>query len=118
MKKYIPLLLLFFAGVLIITCPDRDDHVEAVKRAVIQASRATAEQDDNAISSIMSAIFAPAISEWMLESSFEVENYFFFSLGKISYENDTKTISLGLLNHIFTYDKEDLLELMQEQVKE
>ena len=44
-----------------------------------------------------------------------VDNYFIFSVGKIGYDGKEKTVSFGILGHVFTFGADDLREMMDEK---
>lgn len=106
------------ALVMIITCPDTQDHRDAVKTATQgfvndKVDEATGGSDDNIVSSIInqgSKWFSGRAIDAFLDNNFHVNNYFLYSVGKVTFNGNEKTVSLGLLNHVFTFDKEDLAE--------
>ena len=50
----------------------------------------------------------------VLESRLKVNNYLIFSTGEINYKGEVKTISFGILNHVFTIGKEDVEKNLEE----
>ena len=44
-----------------------------------------------------------------------VDNYVVFSVGRIRYGGETKTVSFGILGHVFTFDADDIGKAMKKQ---
>ena len=48
----------------------------------------------------------------VLDNTLKVENHFVCSVGTITYDGKTKIVSFGILNHVFTADKEDFKQAL------
>lgn len=103
--------------VMIITCPNSQDHRDAVTAATQgfvndKVDEATGNSDD-VLSSLLSQgskWFSGRAIDVFLDNNFQVRNYFICSVGKIKFNGKERTVSIGLLNHVSTFDKEDLAE--------
>ena len=42
-----------------------------------------------------------------------VDDYFIFSIGKLHYGAEEKTVSFGILGHVFTFDSADLRKAIE-----
>lgn len=60
------------------------------------------ENDNEKAMALFATTLYLGISEFIINHKLFVENYFLFSVGKITFDGETKTISLGILNHVFT----------------
>lgn len=95
----------------IVTCPDTQKHQEAIKSDLSEKldKKLGLESSDspNFMSVLGSALTANATDAY-LSSELKVDNYFLFSVGVIPKQSEDKIVSLGLLNHVFTFlDDED-----------
>ena len=102
-------------AVFAITCPNSEKHEEAVKseaRAFVNESIDQVNDSENSLlGSILSLgqkyLTGKALDTFM-ETSFHVDNYFVCSVGRIELMGKSKTLSFGILGHVFTFSKEDL----------
>ena len=105
MFVFILIILMF-----IVTCPDKQKHQEVIKASL--AERLDVNPSDQSPSaslfSLLGSVITTNIIDVFLSSELRVDNYFLFSLGVISWQDEEKTVSLGVLNHVFTFfsDKE------------
>ena len=49
-------------------------------------------------------------SDFAIERMVKVDDYYVCSIGRIEWRGKKHIISVGLLNHVFTLDKDDILE--------
>ena len=101
------------------TCPDKQQHQEKIKMTISNAidekfveSAPESEQGFAFIGSLL----VTKIVDIFLSNKLQVNNYFFFSTGQISYGGNTKTISFGILNQVFTFDEDDVRQAISETV--
>ncbi|MDM8268492.1 DUF4359 domain-containing protein [Barnesiella viscericola] len=101
------------------TCPDKQEHQEKIKMTISNAidekfveSASESEQGFAFIGSLL----VTKIVDIFLSNKLQVNNYFFFSTGQISYGGNTKTISFGILNQVFTFDEDDVRQAISETV--
>lgn len=111
MKK----LLSFFVCILIalmfvVTCPDKQKHQEVIKASLSERfdAKLSDQSSESSLFSLLGSVITTNIIDVFLSSELRVDNYFLFSLGVVSWQGEEKTISLGVLNHVFTFfsDKE------------
>lgn len=102
---------------LALTCPDKDAHKEAMKTTINKAFESkmsesfTKEESKNDIFqgiSILGSMLVSNIADSMLDAKMEVKNYVFFSIGAINHDGKSQTVSLGILNNVYTCSEEDL----------
>ena len=67
-----------------------------------------ATNDNEKAMALFATTLYSGISEFIIDHKLSVENYFLFSVGKITFDGETKTISLGILNHVFTSLSEEI----------
>jgi hypothetical protein len=52
-----------------------------------------------------------------LDQRLKVNNYLIFSTGITRFQGTTKRVSFGILNHVFTFDEDELKEAIHEDEK-
>ena len=126
MKKIITISLFVIAIVLlVVSCPDKQDHINALKEVVTsvindEASSLINKDDEgnsNAwanMSSIVGSLLGSTVVTAVLENNVNVANYFVCSVGKMTYDGDVKTVSFGILGHVFTIDKKDVVNFIHD----
>ena len=55
------------------------------------------------------------IADSYLKSNLIIRDHTFYNIGYINYNDDLRMISFGILNHVFTLDKETAKEIMKEK---
>lgn len=103
------LILLVILGVLVVTVPDREAHRNAIMGSTREWVNEKVEQRD------MGDIVGEVI-KWMsgkgadiaIDQVLQVDNHFVYSVGKLMVGDKPKTISLGILGHVFTFGKDDI----------
>lgn len=117
------LILVVLTGILALTCPTRQDHKDAIAQSTHRWMNEKIEAINNSYGR-MPSIISGAI-EWVtgqgtdfaIDSFLNVENYGVCSVGRIEMGDDSKMISLGVLNHVFTFDKDDVDEFLLDALK-
>lgn len=116
MKKFLLfiLILVAVAGVCVVTCPDKDAHSEALKDLVNTVlTEELAEGESEAGFVAFGSMLGTGLAGIVLDNTLKVENHFVCSVGTITYAGKTKIVSIGILNHVFTVDKEDFKQALE-----
>ena len=122
MKKLVALLIFVIIAVtLVITCPDKEQHLTALnnewtsymdeKRMEEDAGKQT--DDDLFKKGLNLLIYSAAggLVKAMFEQQLIVKNNFIYSTGEINTDEGPKVVSLGLLGHVFVFlDAEKIKE--------
>lgn len=114
---YTVLTVVFIAGVAIVTCPDKDAHKEKIQSLVNGMVRDYAAEDetlDNSMAEFVTML-TNGISTVALDSMLDVDNYIVCSVGTINYGGESKLVSVGAFNHIFTLSKSQAEKILEEQ---
>lgn len=114
MKHFLTILLIIviIAGAMVITCPDKARHIEAIGEVIDNSIC----QDDTGVAALFSAFGGKKLILNVIDPFFNVDNYFIVSIGKIRLdENESKPVSVGILGHVFTIDKEKAKQMLEEQ---
>lgn len=122
MKKIITVLivLLVIGGIAVITCPDKQDHKDAIMAVVnetIGDELGASDQEDEDFLGILGGLasIGTHVSGWYLDSNLTVKNYFVFSTGVLKYGQESEVVSVGVFGHVFTGDKEDVKRIVSGQ---
>ena len=107
--------LVAFLGVIglivaaILTCPKKDQHVTAIsdRFTSVMNSQLTKDSDEYETLGVFlgNALAAPIIRNFI-----SVDDYVVCSVGKISYQGEERTVSVGAFGHVFTVSKEIIKE--------
>ena len=84
--------LIVIMGLLAISVPEKSKHFDKLSEFVIKRTK------DN---SSMDGWFAAGVAHLALGICLEVDDYFFFNIGRIKIDDIDKPITLGLFNHVF-----------------
>ena len=122
MKKFLFLIvfLAVVAGALIATCPDRNAHLEAIKSVVSEVANEEMDKQSNILTTGLASISTMLtinIADSYLKSNLIIRDHTFYNIGYINYNDDLRMISFGILNHVFTLDKETAKEMMKEKAE-
>ena len=87
--------------VAIATCPDKQDHAEAIQKNVMEEY----DPGDNSLTTALGNFVLGAA----LNETLKVKNYWVFSIGKIHnpFTGESKTVSYGLFGHVFVTGDDD-----------
>lgn len=109
---YTLLILVIICATCIVTCPEKEAHTEALMEVLtdVMEEEMGEEMTENALNLTLSSM-AIGFGKMIVKNTMEVDNYFLFSVGKAG-EN---TVSVGVMNHVFTISKEELMKKMEEQ---
>mgnify|MGYP003501602714 CR=1 FL=1 len=69
---------------------------------------------EDALSMVVSSM-ALGLGKMIIKNNMDVDNYFLFSVGKVGSDENERIISVGIMNHVFTISKEELLKKMEEE---
>ena len=119
MKKLIALLIFVIIAVtLVITCPDKEQHLTALNNewtSYMDEKRmedAGNQTDDLVKKGLNMLIYSTAggLVKAMFEQQLIVKNNFVYSTGEINTDEGSKVISLVLLGHVFVFLDSDKIK--------
>ena len=90
--------------------------MEAVKEYVDEEAQEKG-LGDNVLTDLGKGIVNKTI-EVALNSKLEVNNYLLFNTTSVEMDDESKTLSLGMFGHVFTFDKEMLRDALEASAKE
>lgn len=110
------LILIALVCALVLTCPSSSDHKASIAQVAatcvneMSNSSATTSDDGFVVKTmrIVGNTFTRQIVEAVVNNLVTVDNYAVCSVGKINYEGKEHIVSVGVLGHVFTVDKEYL----------
>ena len=97
------------------TVPDKKAHKEAMMEAVKEyiAEEAEERYGDNVLTGIGKSVVVKTI-EVVLNTKLKVDDYYLFNTTHVRLNGENKTLSLGILGKVITFDKEMLRKNLEE----
>ena len=108
--------IIFFFGILIIgaiTNPNYDAHKREVTRAIIPET----EIDANDPWGTLGQSLGSKMAGGLLDKYFSVSNYLILSVGKIKYQGNKKTVSIGFLGNVIAFEPNKAIQKNSSQSK-
>ena len=108
--------IIFFFGILIIgaiTNPNYDAHKREVTRAIIPET----EIDANDPWGTLGQSLGSKMAGGLLDKYFSVSNYLILSMGKIKYQGNKKTVSIGFLGNVIAFEPNKAIQENSNQSK-
>ena len=106
---------------LLITCPGEEKHRQTVVDEIAEAAQRENiwQSKDNdllgAFGETLGNMLVAQFADAVVGQFMRVDNYVIFSVGKIRSGGKTKTVSFGILGHVFTFDADDIGKTMKKQ---
>ena len=111
---YTFLVILGLACVCVVTCPDKSAHSEALKEllntVITENMNKGVETNEDAGWAMLGSMIGTGIGGLMIDNMLKVENYVVCSVGTMTFDGETKIVSLGLMNHVFTIPEDEARE--------
>ena len=114
------LIIVFISGFCVISCPDKEAHSEAIMENINElideeATKDVTNESEKALALLASSLVS-GISNLVIDSRLSVNNYFLFSIGRVTFEGKSQIVSVGLLNHVFTDINDNLKNEIEERL--
>ena len=117
MKKIIVLLTIVgLCVVMLLTKPDKEAHKEAMMKAVEEFVDESAEKEGfgtDFLSELGRGLLC-SIAEKAIDMKLRVNDYYLFNTTHVHMNGKDKVLSVGVLGHVFTFDKDKLRETLEE----
>ena len=110
-------LLAVIAIILAVTNPDKDDHCRAITK--VSRTWMTETISDMGGTGIIGGIVKVGSTQLIrsaINQFVDVDNYVLFSMGYIDTGAEKSKVSLGILGHVFTFEKSHIDEKLQEAI--
>lgn len=120
MKKLLSIIILLLVAVLLVmTRPNEDAHKEAMMKAVKEYIDEEAENRGfgNNIFVNVGKLGVIGVIKTALNLKLKMNDYYLFNTTSVHIDGQDQTLSLGILGHVFTFDKEMLREKLEEAAK-
>ena len=121
MKKF-----LIFIGIiaaiaiaLMATTPDKQQHHDTIKEVLSRVVNAELRDNniDGAVASIGSVFAMNAVDEF-LNRSLLIRDHRFYNIGVIDYNGEFQMVSVGVFNHVYTFDEDQAREFIKTKIKD
>ena len=109
---YTLLIIVIISATCVVTCPEKEAHTEALMEVFSEVveEKMGDEMYENEVATLFSTL-GLGIGKLFVKNSIKVDNYFLFSIGKAG----DNVFSVGVMNHVFTISKEELLKKLEEE---
>lgn len=106
MKKSNIILIVFATIILIavLTNPSSEEHKQAVKSVVNQVVQNSISENGSDMEKL-GILFGSSLAEKVIENSVTRDNYIVFSITKITWQGESKSIGYGLFGNVFLSEK-------------
>lgn len=105
------------AILLAVTNPTKDDHCRAITSVSRSwMSQTIEEMGGSGVIGGLLKVGSTQLIRGVVNQVVEVDNYVLFSLGYIDTGAEKSRISLGIMGHVFTFDKNQINEKLQEAI--
>ncbi len=118
MKRTLAIIIvLILALLMVFTTPEKNTHKQVMMEVVKDYVDEEAEKrlGDN-IFADLGKIMANNSAKDILENKLRLHDYFFFNTTTMHLDGNDYLMSVGILNHVFTFDKETLQKRLDEAV--
>ena len=120
MKKLLWIVIVLLVAVLMaVTAPGEEKHKEAMMKAVREyVDEEVADRGfvDNGITRLGKNVVVQAVKT-ALNSKLKFDNYYLFNMTHVKLDGENKTLSLGILGMVITFDKDMLRENLEEATR-
>ncbi len=119
MKKILTILCVIgVLALMILTTPDKKAHKDAMMQAVEEYVEEEAESKlGKNILADLSSVLANNSIKALLNYKLKFHNYFLFTTTTMRVDGEEQLMSVGLLKHVFTFDKDMLKERLEKAEK-
>ena len=117
MNKFLILIMILVtaAGVCIVTCPDKESHIEAIKDALTNVLYEDRLNDDEELGLMLVRLsLETGVGEAVVDNFLQFDNWFICSVGTVAFEGKTILFSVGVMNHVFLPDMGDLIKSIED----
>ena len=117
-KLLIVAIVLLIAVLMAMTVPDKQEHKEAMMKAVTEFvdEEAAEKYGDNVLTNIGKGVVLKTV-EVALNSKLREGRHVLWNTTYVHLKGEDQLLSVGLLGHVFTFDKEMLREKLEEAMK-
>ncbi len=102
---------------LIVTCPGTNAHKDAVKNAMTEAVESQFNESDNSFGKAFGSFVSQLMVNFSLDNVLTVDNYFVCSVGRIHLAGFDRTVSFGILGHVYTVNMDMAEEALKKSSK-
>lgn len=103
--KWVVAIIVAILAVMVFTKPEKAKHVEKVREMAMGVISDNVGSSDDDYSEGLAMLFGPFVINQFLELGLQIDDYIFFNVGHIKYEDVDKTLTLGIFNCVFPLAK-------------
>lgn len=102
-------------AIMLFTKPDRAKHTEKVRELAMGVVSENLGAEGDVFTEGLAMLAGPFVINQFLEMGLQIDDYIFFNVGRIKYEEVDKPITIGVFNCVFSLaDKKTISERLKE----
>ena len=103
--KWILAVAAVLLAIMLFTKPEKAKHAEKVREMAMGIVSENVSSKDDDFSEGLAMLFGPFVINQFLEMGLQIDDYIFFNVGRIKYEDIDKPVTIGMFNCVFTLAK-------------
>jgi len=99
---------------LVATCPDRRAHKEALGQLMKEVIDERVESSGGLVGRVLGTIGKMTLEQTgglAIDQLLTVDDYYVVSVGRVTMGQEHRVVSVGVLGHVFTPDKDDVMKM-------
>ena len=99
--------------VMAMTCPKKEKHVEVLTDRFSYVLNDHLSKDDSGLE-FLSILFGGAVTKPLVNNFLSLDDYFFFNVGKLSFQGEDHAVTFGAFGHVFAPSREAFKRRIEE----
>ena len=100
-------------AVMAMTCPKKEKHVEVLTDRFSYVLNDHLSKDDSGLE-FLSILFGGAVTKPLVNNFLSLDDYFFFNVGKLSFQGEDHAVTFGAFGHVFAPSREAFKKRIEE----
>lgn len=107
------IIFIILIGFFVATCPSIDDHKSQLKN-ISTAALNEKLSEENEVTNALGGMIGGYFIDKIVDNQLLVKNYFVCSIGYMRDNEENQIVSVGILGHVFSSSKDDMLKNMKD----
>lgn len=105
--KWVVAVIVALLAVMLLTKPGKTMHTEKIRELALGIVSENVQAEDDDFTKGLAMLLGPFVINQFLESGLQVEDYLFFNVGRIKYNEVDKPITIGIFNCVYPLVKQE-----------
>lgn len=106
--KWVVAIFVVILAVMVFTKPEKAKHAEKVREMAMGVISDKVSSNDEVLSEGLAMLFGPFVINQFLELGLQIDDYIFFNVGCVKYDDVDKPLTLGVFNCVFPLAKPNM----------